>query len=158
VEALNTPNGDRRKRPSIGLALGGGAARGFAHIGVLQTLLAHGVKPDVITGTSMGAVVGGCYAAGQMKSLCEWTLTLTRRRVFRYVDFSIAGSGLMGGMRLARHLRGTLGRTKTRHSRRVLLRLQLKSTQGTKFGSLVAGWWRRCGPPIRCRACLPRCK
>jgi NTE family protein len=112
VEALNTPNGDRRKRPSIGLALGGGAARGFAHIGVLQTLLAHGVKPDVITGTSMGAVVGGCYAAGQMKSLCEWTLTLTRRRVFRYVDFSIAGSGLMGGMRLARHLRGTLGRTK----------------------------------------------
>ena len=53
-------------RPSIGLALGGGAARGFAHIGVLQTLAAHGIVPDVIVGTSIGAVVGGCYAAKQM--------------------------------------------------------------------------------------------
>ena len=54
-------------RPSIGLALGGGAARGFAHIGVLQTLAAHGIVPDVIVGTSIGAVVGGCYAARQME-------------------------------------------------------------------------------------------
>ena len=53
------------RRPSA-LALGGGAARGFAHIGVLQTLLAHGIMPDVVAGTSMGAVVGGCYAAGQL--------------------------------------------------------------------------------------------
>ena len=50
-------------RPSIGLALGGGAARGFAHIGVMRTLIAHGIVPDVIVGTSIGAVVGGCYAA-----------------------------------------------------------------------------------------------
>ena len=51
-------------RPVIGLALGGGAARGFAHIGVIRTLLEKGIVPDVITGTSIGAVVGGCYAAG----------------------------------------------------------------------------------------------
>ena len=58
-----------RGRPTIGLALGGGAARGFAHIGVLRTLLAHGIKPDVIVGTSIGAVVGGCYAAGQLDDI-----------------------------------------------------------------------------------------
>ena len=68
-------------RPSIGIALGGGAARGFAHIGVLQTLISHGVKPDVITGTSMGAVVGGVYSAGRLDGFMEWSRSLTRRRV-----------------------------------------------------------------------------
>ena len=47
------------RRPVIGLALGGGAARGFAHIGVLRTLLAHGIVPNIVVGTSIGAVVGG---------------------------------------------------------------------------------------------------
>ncbi len=112
LEALSKPSENARKRPSIGLALGGGAARGFAHIGILRTLAAHGIRPDVITGTSMGAVVGGCYAAGHLESFCEWALTLTRRRVFRYIDFSLTGSGLISGIRLARHLETTLGRTK----------------------------------------------
>jgi NTE family protein len=56
-------------RPTIGLALGGGAARGFAHIGVMRTLIAHGIVPDVIVGTSIGAVVGGCYAAKRLDNL-----------------------------------------------------------------------------------------
>ena len=51
-------------RPTIGLVLGGGGARGFSHIGVIRTLLAHGIEPDIIVGTSIGAVVGGCQAAG----------------------------------------------------------------------------------------------
>ena len=97
-------------RPSIGLALGGGAARGFAHIGVLRTLVANGFAPDVIAGTSIGALVGGCYAAGHLDSLEEWARTLTRRRVFGYLDFSLAGSGLIGGTRLATRLRETLGK------------------------------------------------
>jgi NTE family protein len=112
VNALDNPNQRDPARPSIGLALGGGAARGFAHMGVVRTLLAHGVKPDVITGTSMGAVIGGCYAAGQLDSFSEWSLTLTRRRIFRYIDVSLSGSGLISGMRLARHLESTLGRTR----------------------------------------------
>jgi len=112
VKAGKQPDNRAGVRPSIGLALGGGAARGFAHIGILQTLLAHGVKPDIITGTSMGAVVGGCYAAGQLEAFMQWALGLTRRRVLRYLDFSLSGSGLINGMRLARHLEGTLGRTK----------------------------------------------
>src|SRR6185295_4652757 len=53
-------------RPSIGLVLGGGAARGFAHIGVLRTLIAKRYPPDIVTGTSIGAVIGGCYAAGKL--------------------------------------------------------------------------------------------
>jgi NTE family protein len=53
-----------RVRPTVGLALGGGAARGFAHIGFIKTLLAKGIVPDVIAGTSIGALAGGLHAAG----------------------------------------------------------------------------------------------
>ena len=89
---------------SIGLALSGGAARGFAHIGVIRTLLANGIRPDVIAGTSIGAIVGGVYAAGQIEDFEAWTRTLNRRRVFGYLDFSLAGSGLIGGDRLFNQL------------------------------------------------------
>jgi NTE family protein len=99
-------------RPSIGIALGGGAARGFAHIGVLQTLLANGIKPDVVTGTSMGAVIGGCYAAGQIDAITDWALSLTRRRVLGYLDVSLSGASMINGGRLARRLESTVGRTK----------------------------------------------
>jgi NTE family protein len=99
-------------RPSIGIALGGGAARGFAHIGVLQTLLANGIKPDIVTGTSMGAVIGGCYAAGQIDDITEWALSLTRRSVLGYLDVSLSGASMINGGRLARRLERTVGRTK----------------------------------------------
>ena len=97
------------ERPVIALALGGGAARGFAHIGVLRVLEAHGIKPDIIVGTSIGAVVGGCYAAGQMASFEEWSNTLTRRSMLSYLDISLAGGGLIGGSKLATRLETTLG-------------------------------------------------
>ena len=57
------------KRPSVALALGGGAARGFAHIGVLRALAANGITPDIIVGTSIGAVAGGCFAGGALDTL-----------------------------------------------------------------------------------------
>ncbi|RDV05856.1 patatin-like phospholipase family protein [Undibacter mobilis] len=91
-------------RPTIGLALGGGAARGFAHIGVIRTLAAHGIVPDVIVGTSIGAVVGGCHAAGQLDNLETWARSLTTRSVMSYLDISLSGSGLIGGNRLASKL------------------------------------------------------
>ena len=110
-----TRNGDRAAeattqprqstvRPTIGLALGGGAARGFAHIGVLRTLLNHGIVPDVIVGTSIGAVVGGCYAAKEMDNLESWARTLTVRGVLSYLDVSLSGSGLINGGHLASRL------------------------------------------------------
>lgn len=94
---------------SIGLALSGGAARGFAHIGVLRALAAAGIRPDVITGTSIGAVVAGVYAAGYLDDFELWARHLTRRRVFGYLDFSLAGSGLIGGDRLFARLDAALG-------------------------------------------------
>ena len=112
VEADGEPRAKRVGRPSIGLALGGGAARGFAHIGVVRTLIAHGYKPEVITGTSMGAVVGGCCAAGHLDAFSGWACALSRRRVFGYLDVSLGGSGLINGTRLARHLEAVIGRTK----------------------------------------------
>ncbi|MCB1476692.1 MAG: patatin-like phospholipase family protein [Rhodobiaceae bacterium] len=88
-------------RPTIGLALSGGAARGWAHIGVLRALEEAGYTPDVIAGTSIGAVVGGCFAAGKMGALEEFALSLTRRRIFGLLDFDLRGSGLITGNRLA---------------------------------------------------------
>ncbi len=96
-------------RPTIGVALGGGAARGWAHIGVLRTLEAAGYRPSVIAGTSIGAVVGGCYAAGGLDLLEEFALGLTRRRVFGLMDFSFGGSGLLTGNRLSKLLGKSLG-------------------------------------------------
>ena len=101
----------RAAGPTVGLVLGGGAARGFAHIGVLRTLMKRGFKFDVIAGTSIGAMAGGCYAAGHLDPFEEWARGLTRRRVFGYLDFSLAGSGLISGARLAEKLNVTLGRT-----------------------------------------------
>jgi NTE family protein len=95
-------------RPTIGLALGGGAARGFAHIGVIRTLEAHGIVPDVIVGTSIGAVVGGCYAAKEMDNLESWARTLTVRGVLGYLDISLSGSGLINGGHLAARLEAVL--------------------------------------------------
>ena len=91
-------------RPKIGLALGGGAARGWAHIGVLEVLTEAGLKPDVIAGTSIGAVVGGCFAAGKLGELTEFATGLTKRRVVGLMDFHIGGAGLIGGGRLKRLL------------------------------------------------------
>src|SRR5450759_942498 len=69
------------RRPVIGLALGGGAARGFAHIGIVRTLVAHGIVPNVVVGTSIGAVVGGAYAAGHLDTLEEWARSLQPRNI-----------------------------------------------------------------------------
>src|SRR5215218_2319670 len=112
VEAAPGPTQPAAVRPTIGIALGGGAARGFAHIGVLQTLLANGIKPDVVTGTSMGAVIGGCYAAGQIDDIADWALGLTRRRVLSYLDVSLSGASMIIGGRLARRLESPVDRTK----------------------------------------------
>src|SRR3546814_10711696 len=61
-----------QSRPRIGLALGSGAARGWAHLGVIRALARHGIEPDVIVGTSIGAVVGGVHLAGKADALEAW--------------------------------------------------------------------------------------
>jgi NTE family protein len=93
----------------IGLALGGGAARGWAHIGVIQALKEAGIEPDVIAGTSIGAVVGGCYTADRFADLEDFARSLTPRRMFGYFDFNLAGSGLINGQKLSDALADKLG-------------------------------------------------
>ncbi|MGF1651554.1 MAG: patatin-like phospholipase family protein [Hyphomicrobiaceae bacterium] len=96
----------------IGLALGGGAARGWAHIGVIKALKAAGIEPDVIAGTSIGAVVGGCHVAGKLPEIETFARSMTPRRVFGYFDFNLAGSGLINGQRLSDALAEQLGDTR----------------------------------------------
>jgi NTE family protein len=99
------------RRPVIGLALGGGAARGFAHIGIVKALIAHGIMPDVVVGTSIGAVVGGAYATGHLDTLEEWARSLQPRSLLGYLDIRLNGSGLIGGTKLAAQLEASIGPT-----------------------------------------------
>ena len=95
----------------IGLALGGGVARGWAHIGAVQRLDELGIKPDVVAGTSVGALVGGFWLAGHLPALEAWTRNLTKTRMLSYFDVVLNGSGLMGGKRLEKILTKTLPQT-----------------------------------------------
>ena len=99
------------KKSGIALALGGGAARGWAHIGVLRALDEAGIEISMIAGTSIGALVGGCYLAGKLDELEEFARSLTKRRIFGLLDFHFGGNGLFGGMkldaRMQQHLNGT---------------------------------------------------
>ncbi|WP_225766029.1 patatin-like phospholipase RssA [Stenotrophomonas sp. Marseille-Q4652] len=95
---------DTARRPRIGVALGGGSARGWAHIGVLMALEEAGIRPDVIAGTSIGALVGAVHAGGQLAAFEEWVRTLTRRDVMSLMDFQF-GSGMLKGVRLMDFLR-----------------------------------------------------
>jgi NTE family protein len=99
------------RRPVIGLALGGGAARGFAHIGIVRTLAAHGIVPNVVVGTSIGAVVGGAYATGHLDTLEEWARSLQPRNIISYLDIRLNGSGLIGGTKLAAELEAAMGKS-----------------------------------------------
>jgi NTE family protein len=92
------------RRPTIGIALGAGAARGWSHIGVILELNAHGIYPDVVAGTSIGAVVGGSYAAGKLKEIEHFARNLTKKRVLSLMDVSFSGVSFLGGDRLRREL------------------------------------------------------
>ncbi len=96
-------------KAQIGLALGGGAARGLAHIGVIEALIEAGLEPQIVAGTSIGAVAGGFYAAGRLEELHGFAKELTLRRLLRYLDFNLAGSSLMSGKRLEKTLDTHIG-------------------------------------------------
>ena len=92
------------RRPIIGIALGAGAARGWSHIGALLELGAQGIYPDVVAGTSIGAVVGGSYAAGKLREMEHFARNLTKKRVLSMMDVSFSGVSFLGGDRLRREL------------------------------------------------------
>jgi NTE family protein len=94
----------KRRRPTVGVVLGAGEASGWSHIGAIQELIAMGVVPNIVVGSSAGAVVGGCFAAGRLEQLEAFTRSLTKRRVFGLMDVSFSGGGLIGGNKLRARL------------------------------------------------------
>lgn len=90
--------------PRAALALGGGAARGWAHIGVLRALEELGIKPDIIVGTSIGAVVGGCYVADHLDALEAFARGMSLSRILGCLDLSFSGAGLMSGRKIRHEL------------------------------------------------------
>lgn len=88
-----------QRRPVIGLVLGSGSARGWAHLGVLRALTKAGFQPDVVVGASIGALVGAAHVLGSLESLEEWVLSLRMRHVVSFMDFDFSG-GLIKGERL----------------------------------------------------------
>jgi NTE family protein len=92
------------REPVIGIALGGGSARGWAHIGILKKLDEAGIRPKIVVGTSIGAVVGGSWASGKLAELEEFACSISKRSMLGMMDWSIAGSGLLSGDRLKKRL------------------------------------------------------
>lgn len=92
----------------IALALGGGVAKGWAHIGVLRALDEHKIPVRMIAGTSIGALVGGCYLAGKLDELEAFARGLTKKRIFGLLDFHLGGNGLLGGLKLDQRLKAHL--------------------------------------------------
>ncbi|MAR92079.1 MAG: patatin-like phospholipase family protein [Pseudomonadota bacterium] len=88
----------------IGVALGSGSARGWSHIGVLKQLMAMGIEPDVVAGTSIGALVGSCYAAGKLQQLEDWVVSLGWRDVVSLLDVKFSG-GLIEGRKVFQFFR-----------------------------------------------------
>ncbi len=96
-------------RPTVALVLGSGGARGLAHIGVLRWLDEHDFDIRVISGASIGALIGGFYAAGTLDIYTRWVRALRQRDVLRLMDFAFSRGGLIGGDRVMGTLERLLG-------------------------------------------------
>lgn len=92
----------------LALVLSSGGARGLAHIGVIQELLKHGFEISSVSGSSMGALVGGVYVSGKLNEFTEWVCNLDQVDVFDLMDFTLSGQGFIKGDRLFGILRSFL--------------------------------------------------
>lgn len=95
--------------PSVALALGAGGARGLAQIGVIEVLQERGMYVEAVAGTSCGALVGGCFAAGKLTELRDWMLKTTRNEMLRLLDPGLGRPAMFTGNRLLRTLREVIG-------------------------------------------------
>jgi NTE family protein len=101
-----TSSTSRRK---IGLVLGSGLARGWAHIGVLRALKRLGLEPDIVAGCSIGSVVGGIYLANKLDLLEKWALGLTKKKIISFLDLRLRSGGLIGGQRIMQEIITNIG-------------------------------------------------
>ena len=90
----------KKNKQKIALVLGSGGARGLAHIGVIEELLSRGYEITSVAGTSMGALVGGIFAAGKLSEFKEWVLDIDKLRLFQLLDFSFRLDGMVKGQRI----------------------------------------------------------
>jgi NTE family protein len=93
-------------RPRIGLALGSGSARGWSHLGIIDSLIEAGIEPDIVCGTSIGALVGAAYVAGGLAELRQWAEKATWREIVGMLDVRLSGGGLIDGKEVMALLRG----------------------------------------------------
>jgi len=97
------------RKPTIALALGSGGAKGLAHIGAIEEIVAQGYDIVAIAGTSMGALIGGIYAMGKLDIYRDWVSALAKMDVLKLVDWTFSGGGLIKGERIIETLRELIG-------------------------------------------------
>ena len=85
----------RKSAPRIGLALGSGSSRGWAHIGVIKALSELDIHPQVVCGCSIGSIVGAAYVAGNLDKLEQWVRSLTRVELARYIELNLSLNGFV---------------------------------------------------------------
>lgn len=127
--------------PGIALALGGGAAPGWAHIGVIRALEEAHIPIKMIAGTSIGALVGGCYLAGKLDELEEFARSLTPRRIVGFLDLGLRGSGLISGYKLAERMEEHMGNVRIEHLSKPLVCVSTEISTGHEI-------WLSRGPLI----------
>lgn len=91
---------EQTNNKDVALALSSGGARGLAHIGAIEELLSHGYRITSIAGCSMGALIGGVYAAGKLSEFREWMKTIDKKRMLELIDFSLSINHLVKGDRI----------------------------------------------------------
>src|SRR5690606_22323225 len=92
----------KAKYQKVAIALGSGSARGWAHIGVIKALVRHGIEPDIICGTSIGALVGAAYAHGRLDELERWATQLSRWKLLRFLDVTFSKGAVVHAERVRR--------------------------------------------------------
>jgi NTE family protein len=93
----------------VALALSGGGARGIAHIGVIEELIENGYNIRSVAGTSMGALIGGIYAKGNLPEFKEWLLTITRMEILKFLDLTTFKGGLVKGEKIVQAISHFIG-------------------------------------------------
>ncbi len=137
-------------KPKLGLALGGGAAKGWAHIGVLRALQSLGLEPDVVAGTSIGSLVGAAYVTGHLDELEQWVTSLSWADVIALLDIRLSG-GLIKGDRVINRLRAQLEGIRIERLRQPFAAVATDLDNGNEF-------WLRDGPildAVRASIALP---
>ncbi len=102
-------NDEPSRGKTVSLVLGSGGARGLAHIGVIEEIERQGYRIAAVSGSSIGALIGGIHALGELDTYTDWVRSLSQTDVVRLVDWSLSGGGVIRGDKLIRKLKDLVG-------------------------------------------------